>query len=91
MALMGSHIQVGIDRKTRGSIVRSLIATATMAAAVFALQNYFQTTSLAGFQSLLFPYSVILITAITVFAATCVFVKHPELTEIAGIARRRRK
>jgi len=91
MALMGSHIHVGIDRKTMGSIVRSLIATATMATTVFALQNYFETTSLAGFQSLLFPYSVILITAVTVFGLTCVFVKHPELTEIAGIARRRRK
>jgi len=91
MALMGSHIHVGIDRKTMGSILRSLLATATMATTVFALQNYFETTSLTGFQSLLFPYSVILITAVTVFGLTCVFVKHPELTEIAGIARRRRK
>ena len=91
MALMGSHIQVGMDIKTIGSIVRSLLATATMAGTVVALQNYFQTAALTGFQSLLLPYSVILITSIVVFVLTCLFVKHPELTEIVSIARRRRK
>ena len=32
MALMGSHIRVGVDAKTLGSILRSLLATAAMAA-----------------------------------------------------------
>ena len=66
-------------------------STAAMAAGVVALQNYFNTAALTGFTSLLLPYTVILITAIAVFVLTCFFVKHPELTEIIGIARRRRK
>ncbi len=91
MGLMGTHIQVGIDAKTIGSIIRSLLATACMAAAVVALQSYFETASLMGFQNLLLPYSVILITAVGIFVLTCLAVKHPELREITDIARRRRK
>ena len=91
MALMGAHIRVNLDGKTLASILRSLVATVVMAAAIVALQDFFNTSGLTGFTTLVLPYSVILITSVAVFALTCVVVRHPELTEIAGIVRRRRK
>ena len=91
MALMGAHIRVSLDGKTLASILRSLVATVVMAAAIVALQDFFNTSGLTGFTTLVLPYSVILITSVAVFALTCVVVRHPELTEIAGIVRRRRK
>lgn len=90
MGLMGAHIRVGLDSKTIGSLARSLVATALMSGVIIGLQEYFQTAGLAGFQDLLIPYSVILLTSITAFFLTCVLFKHPELSEIAGLVRKRR-
>ncbi|MED5465278.1 MAG: murein biosynthesis integral membrane protein MurJ [Myxococcota bacterium] len=87
--LLKNHVSLKIDRLTLHSIGLSLITTALMAASVYGLQRYFQSEQLHGFKALALPYTVIVTTGISVFVASCLLLKHPEIIELGQLVKRR--
>jgi putative peptidoglycan lipid II flippase len=91
IVLMRHHVRVSIDTPTVKSLSRSLFATGVMAVVVIFLQNQFQTAHLENFGALVIPYTILVAIAVCVFALACAMVRHPELKEIIGLVRRRRR
>ena len=87
--LLKNHVALRVDRLTLHSIGLSLITTALMAASVYGLQRYFQSEQLHGFGALALPYTVMVVTGVSVFVASCLVLRHPEIIELLQLVKRR--
>ena len=76
------------DSVTGPSIARSAIATVVMGVVVVWLSNQLFVAGTTG-GALLLPYSIIVGSAVVTYTGVAFAIRHPELTEVLGIVRRR--
>jgi putative peptidoglycan lipid II flippase len=76
------------DALTLRSVLLSALATVVMGAVVWALIGALGIRDLAG-TALLLPYGIVLAAAVAAFLAVAAATKHPELSEVLGLFRRR--
>ena len=77
------------DDITTGSLLRSAVATAAMAAVIWSLRDALGTADLHGVAELALPYGIIFTAAVTTYVGLSAVMKHPELAELVGLVRRR--
>ncbi len=76
------------DSVTGPSIARSAIATVVMGVVVVWLSNQLFVAGTTG-GALLLPYLIVVGSAVATYTAVALVTRHPELTEVMGILRRR--
>jgi putative peptidoglycan lipid II flippase len=86
--LLSRHTGSLSDGVTGSSILRSAIASGVMGAVIVALTMSFGTAGLAGLE-LAVPYLITAAAAGVSFVGTAAVLRHPELTDVVQIVRRR--
>jgi putative peptidoglycan lipid II flippase len=83
------HTGAMSDDITKGSLLRSAIATAAMAGVIWWLKGALGTAELHGFTDLARPYGIIFAAAVATYVGLSAAMRHPELAEFVGLVRRR--
>lgn len=87
--LLRKHTGRLSDDKTVGSLLRSALATAVMAAAVWWMREQFGMPGLHGFTELAIPYGIVFVVAVGIYVGVSAMTRHPELAEFRALLRRR--
>lgn len=89
--LMERHTGPIEDAISAGSVARSVLATGVMIAVVVGLRSFFGLDARSGAALLLLPYLAIVAAAVATYVSVALLTKHPELSEVLGVVRRRLK
>lgn len=77
------------DHLTTSSLLKSLVASAAMGAAIWYMAGALDTIHLRGTAQLLLPYTALILVAVTTYTGTALLLRHPDLFELVELIRRR--
>ena len=87
--LLGRHLGPMQDNLTGRSLLKSLIATLVMAAAIVATSRQLGVADLHGFQELAQPYAVLTVISIATYVLSCAAMRHSELLDLLKVLTNR--